>query len=126
MGSSSERSSAPESQLLSRRTLVRAGATAAWTVPLVQVVSAAPAAAAQSPVTPPSNTTTIEITSSSLTYDTSDASKLTFTATVKNKGNVSTSGLQLVATLPANAYTNAPTSSAPTAGSGWTGPTSGG
>ena len=39
------RSGAPAGQLISRRSVVRAGATAAWTVPLVQVVGAAPALA---------------------------------------------------------------------------------
>lgn len=39
------RSGAPAGQLLSRRSIVRAGATAAWTVPLVQVISVAPAVA---------------------------------------------------------------------------------
>jgi hypothetical protein len=45
MNTNATRSSAPAGQLISRRSVVRAGAAAAWSVPLVQVVSAAPAIA---------------------------------------------------------------------------------
>ena len=93
MDSSSERSSAPDSQLLSRRTLVRAGATAAWAVPAIQVVAAAPAFAAGSggPTTLTPATPTGKYTSSTA---------LNVTASVTNSGTQSANNLQLTITLP--------------------------
>lgn len=92
MGSSSERSSAPESQLLSRRTLVRAGATAAWTVPAIQLVGAAPAFAGSV------DQTTITLSPPTGNYATS--TRLRVKATVTNNGPHTTKNLRLTVVLP--------------------------
>src|SRR5690242_11213904 len=112
MGSSSERSSAPESQLISRRTLVRAGATAAWTVPLVQVVSAAPALAAVS--TTKSNLT------ATLTANYATGPKVHVSGTVNTSG-ASATALQLTIQLPTG-VTASDATVAP--GNNWTKPSS--
>ena len=88
------RSGAPARQLISRRSVVRAGATAAWTVPLVQVVSAAPALA--SSVGP----TTLSY--EALTGEYASASTIHVVSTVRNSGTTNkTDGLQVSLTLPA-------------------------
>lgn len=100
MGSSSERSSAPEGQLISRRTLVRAGATAAWAVPAIQLVGAAPAFAG-------SNSLQVSVTTA-----VAGGTKVRVTGTVKNPMATTSLGtVTLVFTLPQN-----PTSSSQTGG----------
>src|SRR5690349_18155409 len=101
-----ERPAAPQG-LVSRRTLVRAGATAAWSVPLVQVVAAAPARAVGSV-----GSTTLQYTGLSGTY--TSATDLQIVSTVKNSGTTAAKNLQVSLTLPV-------TASAVTVGSGsWT------
>lgn len=96
MGSSSERSSAPESQLLSRRTLVRAGATAAWTVPVVQLIGAAPAFATCSGPAP-----TLSFNSASASWQ--DATHVRVQVNVLNSSaTVDASGLSVTVGIPAN------------------------
>ena len=99
MESSSERSSAPDSQLLSRRTLVRAGATAAWTVPLVQVVAAAPALAT-------TNTPTITWTHLDAHYHTGSTTLIDVSLAVTNNGGAATKNglITIVLPMPASGY----------------------
>lgn len=100
----SETSGASGSRTISRRTLMRAGTTVAWSVPLVQVVTAGPAAA--SVVTPPAGTIVLTPsgTGSWSTIPTGNGNSTTpvlpVSATVKNTGNTTTSQLQLTFSFP--------------------------
>jgi hypothetical protein len=79
----------------SRRTLVRTAANAAWAVPLVSVVTAAPAHAAIS--------THRSLTITSATYwwkELDDAWGVTPLITVHNNSNVATSGIEVTLTFP--------------------------
>lgn len=96
MESSSVRSSAPESQVISRRTLVRAGATAAWTVPIVQVVGAAPALAT-------TNAPSVSWTQSEGHYRSNSASIIDLTLTAANHGGSTTKGSTVTIVLPMEA-----------------------
>jgi hypothetical protein len=85
---------------ISRRSVMKAGAVAAWSVPLVQVVAAAPANAACS------GTPVLDATAAVGSRGTGNQDlKLTFTIPVKNVGGGTTSGLKVslypTAPLPA-------------------------
>lgn len=93
------------SRTISRRTLVRAGTTMAWSVPLVQVVTAGPAAA--SVITPPTGTIVL-VPSGNGSWSSvptgngnSTTPVLPVSATVKNTGTMTTSQLQLTFSFPA-------------------------
>ena len=88
------RSSAPAGQLLSRRSVVRAGATAAWTVPLVQLVGAAPALAVST-----GTTTTLEIPTITASYQT-QGDEIRVSGTVKNPGTYGLPQVVLTFTAP--------------------------
>ena len=79
---------------VSRRSVVKAGAAAAWSVPLIQVVAAAPAHANTSPGT------TITVTGSA-DWDDSSKKKLTTTVTVTNTGLSETQDLTITVTFDA-------------------------
>ena len=101
---------------VSRRSVVKAGAAAAWSVPLIQVVAAAPANAAYTSGTQ----TTLQWQSLSAAYKTSDSSKLDVTVSIKNSGTFSASSVQVVVELPAGlagASVNEPSGWTRTAGS---------
>lgn len=114
---------------ISRRSVMKAGAAAAWSVPLVQVVAAAPANAATSGAPVLSFTTCTANYGTSAGASAADPSHLFVTAVVKNTGGV-TAGLTVTLTIPANLHDAAPTvspsagwSASPATGSltaGWT------
>ncbi len=92
MESIDTRSGAPASPFISRRSVVRAGATAAWSVPLIQVVGAAPAFAAVS------GDTVLTLATPTGSY--TSATTLHVVASVTNSGTHSTTNLQLTVSLP--------------------------
>lgn len=71
---------------VTRRSLVRTGAAAAWTAPLVQVLAPAPAQAVGS-------TNSLSLTGS-FTHS-AGARPFVFTGTITNNGNITTAGLQI-------------------------------
>jgi hypothetical protein len=91
------------SRHVSRRTLVRAGATAGWVVPVISVATAAPALAVSSP--PNLSVTVTNVSKTSTT--------LSFTVTVTNSGGTTASGVSLIVsfgqnTKPSGGATNSP------------------
>jgi hypothetical protein len=88
---SSREASAESSGGISRRSVVKAGAAAAWTIPLVQVVAAAPAVAV-------SGAPQLAFTQKSATYS-SSTELITVSLTLNNSGG-DTYGLTVKLTLP--------------------------
>ena len=79
---------------ISRRSIIKVGAHAAWAVPLVQVVAAAPAVAVSG------TTTRVSWAGFSGSYSSTDARNLDVTASIANDGSTSASGVQVVLTVP--------------------------
>ncbi|HSE09222.1 MAG TPA: hypothetical protein VLB29_11210 [Nocardioidaceae bacterium] len=92
---------------ISRRSVVKAGAVAAWSVPLVQVVAAAPAMAAVS------GTSTLGLPAANGSWS-GNSSNLNGAVTISNTGSVATTSLQV--TMDFDAAWTSGSASAP----GWT------
>ena len=96
---------------LSRRAVVRTAANAAWMVPAVSLVTAAPAFAAVSSM--------LTVTAFSAQYPnrtnaaTAQPNQLAVAATLGNTGSAATTGHQFVLTIPSGLYSMAPTSTTP-------------
>ena len=94
------------SEGVSRRSVMKAGAAVAWTVPLVQVVAAAPAVAV-------SGKSTLALSAASGSWS-GNSSNLEAQVTITNTGSVATTSLQVTFTFD-SAWTSGSAS-----GSGWT------
>jgi hypothetical protein len=84
---------------ISRRSVMKVGAAAAWSVPLVQVVAAAPAHATSG--------TRAELSWAALTgsYSSTDARILNVSASISNTGSFDASSVQVVLTVPVEGAT---------------------
>src|SRR5690348_4194361 len=100
---------------MSRRSLLKTGSTVAWTVPIIQVATAAPALAVS--VLKPVLGFTALTASYNGSGDSVRPDLLDVSATVKNTGNAATQNLQVTLSIPAGVYDKAPTN--PTTPSGW-------
>lgn len=106
-----DETTAQDASKLGRRSLVRAGATAAWAVPVVGVVAATPAFAATC-----STATTADISVSATSSSGSGTHTWTVTVTIANAGLL-TSGLIVTASQAGGGGASATLSTVPT---GWT------
>jgi hypothetical protein len=103
---------------ISRRSVMKAGAAAAWSVPLVQVVAAAPAFAAAS-----GSGTTLRWVHLSASYEATDATRLDVTVEIANDGGEDATAVQVILQLPsalANATVSVPPPNWAVTGSGTT------
>ena len=100
---------------MTRRSLVRTGATAAWSVPVVAAVAAAPALAISGPANLSTSTETVTSTAGATG---NDDGKVSGTILLKNTNTQATTGL--VITLAGATGCKFKTCTSPTAAQGWT------
>lgn len=85
---------------VSRRNLLRAGATVAWAVPVIQVVGAAPASAATTSSNQCVPVLSVEIREASFEYHNNGQRDLYMTINVCNLAPCATTGLALIVSFP--------------------------